>query len=117
MLLYNGKLKQYSRKLRSCMTDAERRLWSKLRMRQLNNAQFYRQKPIGNYIADFYCPEAKLVIEVDGGQHFTDEVRRYDEERDRCLCSLGLRVLRFSDTEVLKNIEGVVQVIVENLEV
>ncbi|MGD1118473.1 MAG: DUF559 domain-containing protein, partial [Dehalococcoidales bacterium] len=79
---YSKKLKERSRQLRDNMTDAERSLWSKLRMRQLQGLIFYRQKPIGGYIVDFYCPKAKLVIEVDGGQHFTAEGVEYDKARD-----------------------------------
>ena len=68
MLSYNKSLTQLSRNLRRNMTDAERLLWSKIRSKQLKGFQFYRQKIIGNYIVDFYCPKSKLVIEVDGGQ-------------------------------------------------
>jgi very-short-patch-repair endonuclease len=67
MLFYNTKLKKYSQELRKNMTDAERLLWSKLRRKQVKNFQFYRQRIIGNYIVDFYCPSSKLIIEVDGG--------------------------------------------------
>ena len=109
MLPYNKNLKQYSRQLRGNMTDAERHLWTKIRMKQLKGYQFYRQKPVGDYIVDFFCPRAKLVIEVDGSQHFADEMTEYDRIRDEYLSSLGLRVLRFTNTEVLTNIEGVVE--------
>jgi very-short-patch-repair endonuclease len=109
MLPYNENLKQSARQLRNNMTDAERYLWSKLRARQLEKCWFYRQKPIGDYIVDFFCPKAKLVIEVDGGQHFSGETKEYDRIRDDYIKSLGLKVLRFSNSEVLKNIEGVVE--------
>ncbi len=109
MLPYNGNLKQYSRQLRGNMTDAERHLWAKIRMKQLNGYQFYRQKPIGDYIVDFYCPKAKLVIEVDGSQHFSDEMTEYNRIRNEYLSSLGLRVLRFTNTDVLTHIERVVE--------
>ena len=109
MLPYNKNLKQHSRQLRNNMTDAERHLWTKIRMKQLKGYQFYRQKPVGDYIVDFFCPRAKLVIEVDGSQHFADEMTEYDRIRDEYLSSLGLRVLRFTNTEVLTNIEGVVE--------
>jgi very-short-patch-repair endonuclease len=66
MLNYNKTLKEFSRNLRHNMTDAERLLWSKIRGKQLKGYQFYRQKPIGNYIVDFYCPKANIVIELDG---------------------------------------------------
>jgi len=115
MLTYNKNLKQLSRQLRENMTDAERCLWAKIRMKQLKGYQFYRQKPIGDYIVDFFCPKAKLVIEVDGSQHLSDEMNEYDRIRNECLSSLGLRVLRFTNTEVLKNTEGVVESIEEKV--
>jgi very-short-patch-repair endonuclease len=97
------------------MTDAEKYLWSRIRIKQLNGYWFYRQKPVGEYIADFYCPKAKLVVEVDGGQHFSEETAEYDKIRDENMRSLGLRVIRFTNTEVLKNIEGVLERIIESL--
>ena len=115
MLPYNRNLKQHSRQLRENMTDAERHLWEKIRMKQLKGYQFYRQKPIGDYIVDFFCPRAKLVIEVDGSQHLSDEMTEYDRIRNEYLSSLGLRVLRFTNTEVLKNIAGVVESIEEKI--
>jgi len=115
MLPYNRNLKQLSRQLRDNMTDAERHLWAKIRMKQLKGYQFYRQKPIGDYIVDFFCPRAKLVIEVDGSQHFSDEMTEYDRIRNEYLSSLGLRVLRFTNTDVLTHIERVVENIIENM--
>ena len=64
------------------MTDAEKLLWSKLRRKQLKNCQFYRQRIIGNYIVDFYCPKEKLIVEVDGGQHYDNEGNSRDRIRD-----------------------------------
>jgi very-short-patch-repair endonuclease len=106
---YDKKLKERSRTFRESMTDAEKLLWSKLRMRQIHDLIFYRQKPIGEYIADFYCPKAKLVIEVDGGQHYSDDGIEYDKTRDEYLSGLGLRILRFANADVLGNIEGVLK--------
>jgi len=97
------------------MTDAERLLWSKVRKNQLKGYQFYRQKPIGNYIADFYCPKAKLVIEIDGGQHYLGEGKERDKERDDYMENMGLRILRFSNKEVFENIDGILEVIWEAL--
>ena len=116
MLPYNGNLKQYSRQLRGSMTDAERRLWAKIRMKQLKGYQFYRQKPVGDYIVDFFCPMAKLVIEIDGSYHLVGETIEYDRIRDDYLSSLGLRVLRFTNTDVLTDIETVVDSIRGNME-
>jgi len=109
MLPYNKNLKQYSRQLRENMTDAERKLWAKIRRKQIKEYQFYRQKPIGDYIVDFYCPKAKMVVEIDGSQHLVGETIQYDRIRDDYLSSLGLRVLRFTNTDVLINIKGVVE--------
>jgi very-short-patch-repair endonuclease len=98
------------------MTDAEIILWSKIRMKQLNNSQFYRQKIIGNYIVDFFCPKYHLIIEVDGGQHYSDEMLNADRDRDETLKSMRLTVLRFTNVDIFKNIEGVVTRIIESLE-
>jgi len=116
MLPYNKNLKQHARQLRNNMTDAERCLWAKIRMKQHKGCQFYRQKPIGDYIVDFFCPRAKLVIEVDGSYHLVDDKIEYDRIRDDYMSSLALRVLRFTNSEVLTNIEGVVEKIRQNLE-
>jgi very-short-patch-repair endonuclease len=116
MLPYNKNLKARSRKLRSSMTDAEIALWVKLRRKQLHGLQFYRQKPLGNFIVDFYCPAARLVIEIDGGQHYEEDGRIRDGLRDGYLENLGIRVLRFSNLDVLKNMEGVIAVLIEYLE-
>lgn len=91
------------------MTDAETLLWSKLRGKQLKGLQFYRQKIIGNYIADFYCPKSKLVIEVDGGQHYSAEGKRKDKMRAEYMTREGMTVLRFSDREVLGNLGAVLE--------
>ena len=107
MLSYEKSLKHISRNLRRIMTDAEMLLWSKLRGKQLKGYQFYRQKIIGNYIADFYCPKSKLVIEVDGGQHYSEEGTRKDRIRDDYMTKAGITVLRFSDREVIGNIDAV----------
>ena len=115
ILLYNTKLKGQSRRLRKNMTDAERLLWSKIRGKQLKGYQFYRQRIIGNYIVDFYCPKVKLVIELDGGQHYSGEGLEKDKIRDDYLREQGLKVLRFSDRDVFENITGVVESIYENM--
>ena len=78
ILPYHNKLKQSARDLRSNMTDAEQRLWAELRLNHLAGFRFYRQRPLGGYIADFYSPKARLVIEIDGGQHYSEEGKEYD---------------------------------------
>jgi len=115
MPFYNTNLKTLSRQLRKNMTDAERLLWSKIRAKQLKGYQFYRQRIIGNYIVDFYCPKAKLVIEIDGGQHNSNKGLEKDKIRDDSIEEQKLKVLRFSDRDVFKNLDGVVERIYEFL--
>tara|TARA_B100000315_G_scaffold233223_1_gene246187 strand:- start:411 stop:785 length:375 start_codon:yes stop_codon:yes gene_type:complete len=111
MLIYNRNLKQTARRLRNTMTHSEQMLWSRLRKKQLRSVQFYRQKPIGTYIVDFYAPKAKLVVEVDGSQHLGLEHRQNDTERDAYLTSEGLQVLRFSNIQVLEELDAVVGIV------
>jgi len=91
------------------MTDAEKTLWLKLRRKQLKEYPFYRQKIIGKFIVDFYCPKANLVIELDGGQHYSETGKLKDKTRDDLLMGMGLRVLRFSDRDVFDNMNGVME--------
>jgi very-short-patch-repair endonuclease len=97
------------------MTDAEKLLWSKLRAKQLKDSQFYRQRIIGDYIVDFYCPRANLIIELDGGQHYTDEGIKKDKTRDEYLSKKGYTIVRFSDREIFENLTGVMEKICGNL--
>jgi very-short-patch-repair endonuclease len=115
MLSYDKKLKVLSQHLRNNMTDAENMLWLKLRRKQLKGYTFYRQKIIGKYIVDFYCPKANLVIELDGGQHYSDIGQEKDRTRDDVLRKMGPKVLRFSDRDVFENIGGVMERIWSNL--
>ena len=101
-----------AKKLRSSMTDAERRLWYRLRAHRFDGHKFKRQVPIGPYIVDFACLGRKLVIEVDGGQHVES---RSDITRDRYLSSEGFRVLRFWNNDVLRNTEGVLEMVLSAL--
>lgn len=114
-LIYRHSLQQNARNLRKQMTDAEMRLWSRIRRRQLNGYQFYRQRVIGSYIVDFFCPRARLVIELDGGQHYYGRKAVEDKTRDADLRSIGLTVLRFSDSDALNNMDSVLEVILGNL--
>jgi len=102
-----------AREMRKNFTDAEQKLWKRLRNRQTDGEKFRRQQPIGKYIVDFVCPERKLIVEVDGGQH--REQIAYDDERTAWLESGGSRVLRFWNNEVLEDVEVVLDVIVEAL--
>jgi very-short-patch-repair endonuclease len=111
MLTYNSNLKKFSRKLRTNQAPAEIKLWKHLRRNQINNLRFTRQKPIGKYIADFYCHKLKLVIEIDGDRHFKDQEPEKDKIRDEFFKSQNLKVIRFNNYEVYKNIEGVLKTI------
>jgi very-short-patch-repair endonuclease len=99
------------RKLRKDQTDAECKLWSILRNRQLSGVKFKRQFPIGRYILDFYSPEYKLGIEADGGQHYEDKGKKQDGLRTRELAKYGVKIARFSDSDILNNIDGVYEII------
>jgi len=93
------------------MTDAEQCLWQRIRNKQIGGVQFYRQKTLLSFIVDFYSPKAKLVIELDGSQHFEAEYQAKDQKRDVMLAHEGLKVLRFDDRQVLTESEGVLKVI------
>ena len=105
-IYYNPNLKQLSRNLRNDSTLAEVLLWNKLKKQQECGYQFMRQKPIGNYIVDFYCSKLKLIIEVDGESH------RYklnkDVDRQKWVGNLGLNVLRFDDAKIKKDMRNVI---------
>jgi adenine-specific DNA-methyltransferase len=109
-----AKLIQTARNLRKYPTKAEAILWQVLRNKNLEGFRFRRQHPIGPYIADFFCPKKKLIIEVDGGQHA--EQGKKDAERTAFFESKGCRVIRFWNNEVLGNIQGVVDRIAEELD-
>ena len=102
-----------ARNLRTGQTDAEQKLWHHLRNRHLQGWKFRRQHEIDRYIADFACPDAGLIVELDGSQH--GEQLAYDEARTRKLGAMGYRVLRFWDNDVLTNLDGVLEVILEAL--
>ena len=101
--------KAHAPALRRDMTDAEAKLWRRLRRRQIAGAYFRRQSPIGPYIADFVCNDAKLVIELDGGQH--NERHAYDQKRTAWLETQGFHVLRFWNNDVFDNLDGVLETI------
>ena len=105
---------QRARRLRRNPTDAEKKLWSLLRRKQLSGYRFRRQVPIGPYVVDFACLAAHLVIEVDGGQHALSVER--DKERTTWLEARGYKVVRFWNNEVLGNPDGVLQTILSALE-
>ncbi|MFO1388370.1 endonuclease domain-containing protein [Cellvibrio sp.] len=115
MLPYKPTLKPFARKLRSNMTNAEIILWSRLRRKQIMGVQFYRQKPIAGYVADFYCASCSLVIELDGDSHYQDDAQEYDRVRDELMRSMGLSILRFTNQDVEQNLDAVLLKIIENL--
>lgn len=98
-----------ARELRRASTAAEDLLWQELRNRKLAGLKFRRQHPLNNYIADFYCSEKQLVIEVDGNIHNKQEVKEHDEARTQDLASMGIQVLRFTNSEVETAITQVLQ--------
>ncbi|UYO49104.1 DUF559 domain-containing protein [Rhodopseudomonas palustris] len=107
--------RRHARELRKKSTDAERLMWGELRDKKLNGFSFKRQVPIGPYIGDFACHAKKLVVEIDGGQHFSDDAERSDAARTAAIEARGFRVVRFSNAEVMGNREGVLQSIVTEL--
>ena len=102
-----------ARTLRQNMTEAERRIWQILRLNRMKGYKFRRQVPFGHYIADFVCHEARLIVEIDGGQH--DRLSPRETERDEFLQSEGSRILRFWNNEVLANLDGVHETIASEL--
>lgn len=109
MLDYNPILRDAARDLRKNLTETENLLWAKLRRKQLCGVQFYRQKPIGGFIVDFYCAAATLVIELDGKHHAEGNQIAHDQERTMQLEALGLHVIRFNNQDVHQNIDVVVR--------
>jgi very-short-patch-repair endonuclease len=108
---YNPKLKELAKKLRKNMTLGEVLLWNELKQKRMLGYDFDRQKPIDNFIVDFYCKDLQLAIEVDGNSHNSDEAIEKDVIRQKRLESLGVKFLRFDDIEVKKDMENVVKAI------
>ena len=108
---YNPKLKALAAQLRSRGTKSEILLWNQLKGGQLNGLRFIRQKPIGDFIVDFYCKEVGLVIELDGLSHQCNEVMDLDERKQSYLESIGLKVIRFEDEDVIRDLPNVMRVI------
>ena len=104
---YNRNLKEFSRQLRQHSTKGEVLLWNRLKQNQLRELQFNRQKPLGNYIVDFYCKPLDLVIEIDGGSHLFSEVSVNDAKRQKILEGMGLTLLRFAEQEVRFEMDNV----------
>ena len=111
VLQYARHLKKFWRRRRYDMTDAEQRSWYRLRRKQIGGVQFYRQKPIGPYIVDFYALKSNLVIELDGSQHTTAAGLAGEAMRNTCLNRLGLKVMRLDKRRVLLETDAVLEVI------
>jgi len=111
---YNPKLKQLARNLRNNSTLSEMLLWEYLKGKQMRGFDFHRQKPIDNFIVDFFCSELMLAIEIDGDSH--DWKAEEDEQRQKRLESLGVRFLRFQDIDVKQNMDGILKVIEDWIE-
>ncbi len=101
--------------LRQNMPEPEKLLWQRIRSKQLG-VKFRRQHGIGRYIADFYCPQCKLVIELDGDSHYTPEAQIYDAERNAFMKAINLHILRFSNRDVMTNIDGVLNKIISEIQ-
>ena len=101
----NAKLDKYAKEMRKNMTDEEKTVWYQILKGRV--PKFHRQKIIGNYIVDFYCPELKLIIEIDGAQHYLEENLKYDAKRTEYFECLGFYVLRFDNSDIKKDIEEV----------
>ena len=113
-IYYNPKLKEYARELRKNATFTERLLWKYLRAGQLNGYHFLRQKPIDEFIVDFYCKRLKLVIEIDGVTH--NDKQGYDKRRENRLKELGFTVIRFDGYTILENVTGALDLIMNCIE-
>jgi very-short-patch-repair endonuclease len=110
MRTFNRKyLMQRRRELRNNPTQAEAFLWGYLNNKQLDGKKFRRQSSIGKFIVDFYCPQEKLVIELDGDFHFDENAKKYDEVRTEMIMQKGIKVLRFENQEVLLNLDSVLK--------
>ncbi|PBC08335.1 endonuclease domain-containing protein [Mesorhizobium sp. WSM3859] len=101
--------RKFARSMRREPTEAEDRLWHELRGRRLDNIKFKRQVPIGRFVADFVCAEARLIVEIDGSQHAES---RHDQERDAELKARGFRVLRFWNDDILRELDAVCDTII-----
>ena len=110
------RLLRFAREMRKSPTESETRLWSVLRSRSLAGYKFRRQHPIGGYILDFYCARRRLAVELDGGQHTDEDAIEYDRRRTQRLGGLGVRVLRFSDVDMLREPQVVADEILRVLE-
>jgi very-short-patch-repair endonuclease len=106
------RFKTLRQKLRNNPTEAERKLWSALRNKQILGYKFVRQYGVNNFVLDFYCPILRLAVELDGSRHMEEGQKCYDEKRAKFLNSKNIQIARFYDNEVLNNLEGVIEKII-----
>lgn len=99
--------KSFRQSLRNNMPSPEVILWSKLKGKQINRLKFRRQYGVGRYVLDFYCPERRLAIEIDGDSHYTDSAKSYDKTRENFLLNLNIKTLRFTNQDILNNLNSV----------
>jgi very-short-patch-repair endonuclease len=114
--LYNrASEKEKRQKLRNNMTKAEKMLWDKIKGKQIESCKFRRQYSVAQFIIDFYCPELKLAIEIDGESHFQEDAVRYDQQRQIFIESAGIIFLRFTNNEVFENLNSILEIITEKI--
>jgi len=115
-ILFNKtETKNFRKFLRKNSPTPESIVWSKLKNRQLENTKWRRQYSVGDYIIDFYCPEKKLAIEIDGDSHYHRKAIIQDKEREKYIKSFGIKFLRFTNDQVMRNLDGILNRITENL--
>ena len=107
---------KFRKRLRNNLTPAEATLWKHIKSKQIYNIQWRRQFSIGTYILDFYCPKAKLAIELDGKEHYTIAGDKYDYERNNFISSKGIKILRYENKEIWESIEQVIEEINKELQ-
>ncbi len=114
--LYNrASEKEKRQKLRNNMTKAEKMLWDKIKGKQIESCKFRRQYSVAQFIIDFYCPELKLAIEIDGESHFQEDAVKYDQERQIFIESAGIIFLRFTNNEVFEKLNSILEIITEKI--
>lgn len=115
--LYNRTSEKAKRQLlRQNMPKAEMIIWAKLKSKQIEGCKFRRQYSVGQFVIDFYCPEVKLAIEIDGDSHFQEGATQYDEERQTFIESAGIRFMRFTNDDVYTNLNGVLELITKKIQ-
>jgi len=112
--IFNVKENKEKRRMsRNSPTKPESIFWGRVKGRQISNCKFRRQHGIGNYIVDFYCPEVKLAIEIDGESHYKKRAVEYDKRRTKYIESLGIKLIRFTNDDIMKNIDGAMRTIMD----